>query len=182
MRSLITHGVLAISIVLAACGDRASSPDEADQIRQIERERLRAQDALFASWNLPSWAQRAWLTNAYSERFELFLELNPFYVQGDLDGDGREDVAIQVVEKPSGKRGILVMHRRGDIHVLGAGRAIGNRGDDFSWLWVWRTESSDLLPADPVKGSDLLYVEKPESAGGLIWWDGVRYRWTQWGD
>ena len=135
MRTLITHGVLAIWIVLAACGDRASRPDEADQIQQIEHERLRAQH-VYASWNLPSWAQRAWHTNAYSERFELFLELNPFYVQGDLDGDGREDVAIQVVEKRSGKRGILVMHRRGDIHVLGAGRAIGNRADDFSWLWT----------------------------------------------
>lgn len=136
----------------------------------------------YARWNLPIWAQQVMNENAHLQQYQLFLGLNPFYVSGDFDGDNERDVAIQVVDKATGKRGVIILHRDGRVHVLGAGQRIGNGGDDFSWLWVWRTESPDLLPNEPVRGHDVLYVAKPEAAGGLIWWDGERYRWTQWGD
>ncbi len=35
--------------------------------------------------------------------------VNPFYIRGDFDGTGPLDVAVLVVEKATGKRGILVV-------------------------------------------------------------------------
>lgn len=132
--------------------------------------------------NLPRWAQRALHEDAGLGRYELFLGLNPFYVSGDFDGDGQLDVAVQVTEEDSAKRGIIILHREGRAHVIGAGEDFGNGGDDFSWLWEWHTLSPELIPTQPVRGLDVLYIAKPEAAGGLVWWDGERYRWTQWGD
>lgn len=65
--------------------------------------------------------------------------LNPFYQRADFDGDGRTDYAVLVKETISGKRGIAIVHRGSQwVHVLGAGKAIGNGGDDFDWMDAWR--------------------------------------------
>ena len=45
---------------------------------------------------------------------------------------------------------------------------------------VWEEEPA--LAAVPGFHGEVLYVEKPESAGGLIYWDGRSYQWIQWGD
>jgi hypothetical protein len=113
----------------------------------------------------------------------VFLGLNPYYVRGQFDGDSLVDVAVQIIEKASGKRGIAIIHAAdSSVHVLGAGVAFGNGGDDFSWLWVWRPEPRKERPDITPSGVELLYVEKPESAGGMIWWNGSSYVWTQHGD
>jgi hypothetical protein len=120
---------------------------------------------------------------AYSERYEPFTELNPFLLRGQFDADTAIDVAIQIREKATGKRGIaIVSGADSGVHVLWAGTAFGNGGDDFSRLWVWRVEPRSARPDIHPVGRELLYVEAPESAGGMIWWNGKTYVWTQHGD
>jgi len=119
----------------------------------------------------------------YRSRYDLFLGLNPYYQRGRFDGDTVTDVAVQIVEKATGKRGVVIVHG-GDstVHVLGAGKPLGNGGDDFSWLWVWRVEPRHARPDLTPVGRELLLLEKPESAGRMVWWDGTKYVWTQHGD
>ena len=67
--------------------------------------------------------------------------------------------------------------------VVGAGRAIGNGGDDFSWMDAWSIETRDTRgKSAPALRGDALLVQKLESASGLIYWDGSTYRWRQQGD
>jgi hypothetical protein len=44
------------------------------------------------------------------ESYELAAWINPFYLQGDFNGDGRSDTAIFVREKSSRKAGLLIVH------------------------------------------------------------------------
>ena len=145
----------------------------------VARATLAGQGSTYATSNLPRWAGAALQSQHFGERYELYLGVNPFYQRGDFDGDGEPDLAILVREKTTRKVGIAILHRRtGDLHIVGAGIPLGNGGDDFAWLGVWRVEPA---PNSALR-REALYVEKPESAGGLIYWNGSRYVWVQMGD
>jgi FG-GAP repeat len=59
--------------------------------------------------------------------------MNPSYLEGDFNGDGKTDVAVSNKERASGKLGIVIVHgATGKVPILGAG--IGNGGDDFEWM------------------------------------------------
>jgi hypothetical protein len=137
----------------------------------------------YVSWSLPVLAGAALRADGYREKYELFLGLNPYVVRGQFDEDSLVDVAVQIREKATGKRGIAIIHAAdSSVHVVGAGTPLSNAGDDFTWLWIWRPEPRSERPDIKAAGRELLYVEKPESAGGMIWWDGATYVWTQHGD
>ncbi|HMV00761.1 MAG TPA: hypothetical protein PKD04_06735 [Rhodocyclaceae bacterium] len=133
---------------------------------------------------------RSALTGQTSLReFSYSNRLNPFIVQGDFDGDGRPDAAILIRRKDNGKTGIAVFHSGSKtIHILGAGRPVGNGGDDFSWMDAWYVYGKGLVERGAQPGSpprlrgDALMVIKTESASGLIYWSGTGYRWYQQGD
>ena len=138
----------------------------------------RAQDTApewLARMSLPRWVDSVLGPLLQEGRYTLGLTLHPFFQVGDFDRDQRLDAAVFVRSRESGKHGVLML-RRADPRprVLGAGRAFGNGGDDFSWLDIWRVEAS--------RQGDQLFVEKSESASGAITWDGEGYRWTQLGD
>jgi hypothetical protein len=192
---MIRYFVILILFIMVAC-DRSASNRPAPAAGHTQAESMRARasrdsflaahkaDSLvYVRWSLPKIARSALGAAENRERYDLFLDLNPYYQRGRFDGDSISDVAVQIIEKASGKRGIMIIHG-GDssVRVLGAGTAFGNGGDDFSWLWVWRVESHELRRDVNPLGIEMLYVEKPESAGGVIWWDGSQYVWTQHGD
>jgi len=139
-----------------------------------------------ARWSLPVWVDRVLSDGGYYQRYTVSLTLNPWYQRGRFDGDTAVDAAVQIVEKATGKSGIAVIHRAdAAVFILGAGTSfVGYDRDEFPWVGVWRVEGRDLLVGTPVVGSELLYLAaKPNSdEGGLIWWDGSAYLWTQWGD
>ncbi|MBL8906059.1 MAG: hypothetical protein JNM20_05210 [Rhizobiales bacterium] len=119
--------------------------------------------------------------------YTLSARLNPYYVQGDFDGDGKADTAVLVAETASGKHGIaFILDRR--IEIVGAGKSIGNGGDDFAWMDAWyvypkgAVEQGAFDEAPPVLRGDALMAIKTESASGLIYWDGSGFAWYQQGD
>jgi hypothetical protein len=119
------------------------------------------------------------------DRYVLDSWLNPFYVQGDFNGDESLDTAVLVRERETNKAGILIAHGGVDeSFILGAGNAFGNGGDDFSWLGAWYVMESYWLvfDEDELVSHDALYVEKLEAASGVIHWTGNAYEWTQLGD
>src|SRR6187549_326787 len=89
--------------------------------------------------SLPRAASLALLSER--ERFATYVlsaHLNPYYLQGDFNGDGSTDTAILLKERATGKSGIVIVEAAGRITVLGAGRALGNGGDDFRWMDAWQ--------------------------------------------
>jgi len=115
--------------------------------------------------------------------------MNPFYLEGDFNGDGALDVAVLIKERGTGKHGIAVVHGTiGKITILGAGIGIGNGGDDFDWMDSWQVYSKTHAAhgagetSVPHLRGDALLVEKSESASALIYWNGEWYLWSQQGD
>ena len=145
---------------------------------------IRTRDSIiYVRWNLPGLAGVGLSSGTYAAKYDLFLGLNPYFIRGQFDGDTLLDVAVQITEKATGKRGVAIIHAAdSSVHIIGAGTPFGNGGDDFRWLWVWGAEPRTARPDIASVGRELLFVEKPESAGAMIWWNGAAYVWTQHGD
>ncbi len=135
--------------------------------------------------NIPDVVKEIFTKKNLAEFYEFSFNLNPFYLRGDFNGDGQNDVAILVKEKKSGKLGIAICHyKKNEVFIVGAGHAIGNGGDDFKWMHVWsvfskRKVQSSEEPAPIQLMGEGLSVEEGESASGLIYWDGKTYKWYQ---
>ena len=125
----------------------------------------------------------------FKRDYSLSTRLNPFLLHGDFDGDDRLDVALLVSRHVSGAHGIAILHSGSTRPVVvGAGHALGNGGDDFSWMDAWSVYPKGPVhrgvdqAAPPQLRGDALVVEKLESASAIIYWDGTAYRWYQQGD
>jgi len=136
-------------------------------------------------WSLPEWFTQS---NPIPASYRVSCRLNPFYLRGDFDGDGRQDLAVLIANVKSGKSGIAVILRTtGSTVILGAGVPLNDDDDNFSWLDVWRVDpgpasenvSSEALPK--FRG-ETLYLEKSESASGWAGLVGDRFVWYQGGD
>jgi hypothetical protein len=114
--------------------------------------------------------------------------MNPFYLRGDFNGDGKADIAVLVKQRSTGKLGIAIINGATDkVRVVGAGNAIGNGGDNFEWMDSWQVYSEGRAAQaaggrGPKFHGDALLVSKSEAANALIYWNGKRYAWFQQGD
>ncbi len=131
-----------------------------------------------AERNLPDWVQQALIRRTVFQRYALFYEVNPFYLSGRLDGDSITDVALQIIEKGTGKRGIaFVQGRDSSVRFLGAGTPLPNGADDLRDVWFWRIEGRSALREEPVQGIEVIRLGASPSEWSIVWWNGARYIW-----
>ena len=154
----------------------------------LTHEAIRAEPTWQEQQNLPQWAASVLGDKTFKASYALSAHLNPYYVQGDFNGDARLDLAVLIVERGTGQHGIAMLHA-GATHaiIIGAGQAVGNSGKDLNWLDSWSIYSKDTptraaAHKPPLMKGDALFVQKLEAASGLIYWNGARYRWYQQGD
>lgn len=137
------------------------------------------------STDIPESAIKVFKSSGLDRQFDFSSRLKPSYLSGDFDGDSKLDVAILVRQKSSGKIGIAVCHSSTNkVLFIGAGTEVGNGGDNFDWMDTWSVTpraAARKRVGRAAKG-DALHVEKSESAGALIYWNGRRYVWYQVGD
>ena len=139
--------------------------------------------------NLPPLVRESFENSPQAKRYAFSAHINPFYLHGDFDGDGQLDTAVWITERATGKSGIAIFHAKANrLVIVGAGRDLGNAGDNFSGLDAWHVfrrrpvqRGADGKPPPKLRG-DALMVMKTEAASGLIYWDGKRYGWYQQGD
>jgi len=108
------------------------------------------------------------------------FRLNPFYVRGDFDADGKADHAVLV--KKGKDRGILVCRAavvKGTL--LGAGAPFNEWRDlDFS---AWAAyEKRPAGSGVPNMIGEAIWLEWGESGSGLVYWNGRKFVWQQQGD
>jgi hypothetical protein len=139
--------------------------------------------------NIPPWVLKLFSAKKLDEQYEFAFVLNPSYLPGDFNGDGKIDVAVLVKERSTGKLGIVIVHAgKGKPAILGAGTAIGNGGDDFEWMDTWQVYAKNRAAHAAGETSvlrlrgDALLVSKTGAASALIYWNGKRYVWLQQGD
>src|SRR6478736_9823720 len=121
--------------------------------------------------DLPDAIKKALTNGSVGKEYDLSFRINPSYLEGDFNGDGRMDAAVLVKERSTGKLGIAIVHGSTDkVTILGAGIGVGNGGDDFEWMDSWQVYSktraghaSDETSAPRLRG-DALLVEKSEAA------------------
>jgi hypothetical protein len=139
--------------------------------------------------DIPEPIQRAITNGSLAKNYDPSFRMNPFYLRGDFNGDGKIDVAVLVKQRSTGKLGIAIVHGATDkVTILGAGVGIGNGGDDFEWMDSWQVYSKGHAAREadetnvPHLRADALLVGKSEAASALIYWNGKRYVWLQQGD
>jgi hypothetical protein len=139
--------------------------------------------------DVPDAVKRALTHGSTGKEYDLSSRMNPSYLEGDFNGDGKMDVAVLVKERATGKLGIAIVHgTTGKVTILGGGIGIGNGGDDFEWMDSWQVYSKTRAAhaagetSVPRLRGDALLVEKSEAASALIYWNGKRYVWSQQGD
>jgi hypothetical protein len=180
---MVFRVIASVLIGCAAAGVVGRQGNAATDTANYSQAEVTRDSLTFVRWNLPRLASSVLASGTYAAKYEPFLGLNPYFIRGLFDGDSTLDVAVQIRQRGTGKRGIAVVHGADStVQILGAGIPFDNGGDDFRWLWVWRAEDRSYRPDIVAAGRELLLVEKPESAGGVIWWNGASYVWTQHGD
>jgi hypothetical protein len=101
--------------------------------------------------------------------------LQPCFLQGDFDGDGEPDFALQVRDHASGKVGIAI--ENSSTHswfIVGAGQRISSGEDNLDWMDGWLVARNAVTH----KG-DAILSERSEAMMGMIYWNGSEYRWFQ---
>jgi hypothetical protein len=118
----------------------------------------------------------------HGDRYEISRRMNPFYLRGDFNGDGRPDFVVLVKERKSEKEGFAFCFagvRKPEI--VGAGQMIalegGVRGDDFKGLDVWGIEPK--WKRKPLR--DAVYLEQAEGGSGWLFWQRGKIVWEQGG-
>ena len=142
--------------------------------------------------NVPQDVLMQFGTGPFAQTYSISGRINPFYLRGDFDGDGKPDYAVLVLSNKDHSRGIAIwLSSQAKIFVLGAGRPFKlSHGDsaDFEFMNVWQVYGKKPVergvqagPPPRLMGEALL-VGKKESASGLIYWNGQQFVWYQQGD
>jgi hypothetical protein len=147
-----------------------------------------APEAATQSSKIPETIEKAIANGRLPKTYDVSSRLNPSYLEGDFNGDGKTDVAVLVKQHSTGKFGIAIIHGATDkVAILGAGVGIGNGGDDFEWMDYWQVYPKVRVAVEtgetaPRRHGDALLVGKSEAASASIYWNGKRYAWSQQGD
>src|SRR5215467_5295302 len=95
-------------------------------------------------YNLPIAVQHC-LQSGQASDLESSDRMNPFFLRGDFNGDGRMDYAVLVTQRTSQKKGIAIcLAGRESPIVIGAGRQFtfqgGKQFDDLKSFDAWKID------------------------------------------
>jgi len=130
---------------------------------------------------LPQWAVAEYKQLKLDTAYEIRDNINPYYLEGDFNGDKKQDIAIFIVQKSTQKPGILIIHANSqEFFIAGAGKDIVGGGDDYSWLDVWKIYPELALKRGQTESLSLkgegLFVENYNMFNAVIYWTGKDYK------
>ncbi len=143
--------------------------------------------------NIPQSVSEAIETGHFAQTYKLDGTMNPFYLRGDFDGDGKPDYAFWIKAKTGEATGIAIwMSSRQKFIILGAGVPFmfsGSASSNFGGKnRVWqvygkrRVEQGEDGGTPPTLVGEAIWLGTKGIASGLIYWDGKSFKWYQQGD
>ena len=148
----------------------------------------------------PAWFSDSFKSKGLDNKYDIASFLKHSLLQTDFNGDATQDIAVLVIEKAPKRKGILLIHRGTNEHfAFGAGTPL-NGDKDFKWADKWQLytkktafetqfhkESGDILGGKEVKlVRPGILIEDYEDgfalAGGIIYWNGMKYIWIHQGE
>jgi hypothetical protein len=147
----------------------------------------RAQEPVF-DWrqraNVPVWAERLFREQKFRSRYIISYHLNPFYLRGDFNGDGPNDVALLFRALESRRVGIAIFHAGlNQTFIVGGDEDNLPDGVDLRKMEAWTIyEHREVAPAatderPPRLRGESIFVQRAGVESGLLYWDGTGYRW-----
>lgn len=131
-------------------------------------------------------------------KYNLYTEVDTFFVTGDFYGDKTEDIALLIKDEYEVKLCIINYGLEPDIKILGNKQKWDSLNvDDFSWVGefravkkgetLWSNYIDDFRNFEDVPESekvqldyDALFVHQSESCGGgFIFWKDGKFNWLQ---
>jgi len=113
--------------------------------------------------------------------------INPFYLRGDFDGDGKPDYAFEGSLVQKRQAVVVVCLGNGTSSVLGGTYKFSDRENDHYFGTAWMVCNSSeirtmIRPSDRVprnlgsRRESILMLW--DDLAGLIYWDGRKFRWV----
>jgi len=122
---------------------------------------------------LPKGIYNALVDSNFFDTYDVYYQMDPYIQFADFNGDDALDVALQIVNKNSQKRGILLLHTNDkNLYLIGAGKVFANLSDNFNWLNHWRIDSFTRLSF----GSEALILTHPELSKISIYFSEQKYQ------
>jgi hypothetical protein len=142
--------------------------------------------------NIPNEILESVELGQFAQSYRVDESLNPFYLRGDFDGDGKADYALRIKSKAGNASGIAIwLSSLRKLVVLGAGvpfNVSGSVASNLDFLNTWQVYGKRQVergvesgPAPHLIGEAIL-AGKSGSASGLIYWNGKSFVWYQQGD
>jgi hypothetical protein len=136
---------------------------------------------------------RQCLRSPQASAVEVHTDINPYYLRGDFDGDGKADYAVAVAGLKTRRGGVLVCAGNGRAFVLGADQPLNPPfsdmpGDNFfapNWEVFSRQETRSLeqwggisaaMPPRKIRGESIAMIW--EDGVAIIYWDGQAFKWA----
>lgn len=168
--------MLSIAILMVITAPAASAADEAD-----------------LSYSTPPAIDQCLARAGLTAKFQLDASINPFYVRGDFDGDGKIDYLIRVTSRQNQKHGLISCWGNAGKRatVIGAGTPIPSSikatFDDLPMIG-WSVYGKAPVERGVGEGSppklvgEAVLVYASESVSGILYWGDQTFRWYQQGD
>ncbi len=161
-------------LVLSSASVLGQQDQEASAIPQTKGEN----DA----WaSIPPLLAKRFAASGLNATYSIGFDTNPFYLQGDFDGDGRPDYVVRLKSKK-------VDAEIQDVVFLASGMArwiSKDTGRDYpgpAWYVVFKRETVFKSPFEkeneklPKLLGDGIMMVKPESSSALVFWNGTRFQ------
>ncbi len=142
--------------------------------------------------NIPSEILKAVELRQFANLYSLDGSLNPFYLRGDFDGDGKADYAFRIKSKANHASGIGIwLSSKRKLIILGAGiqfKVSGSAVSNLDFFDTWQVYGKRRVRRGVESGlpprltAEAILLGKRESASGLIYWNGKTFVWYQQGD
>ncbi|WDF56279.1 hypothetical protein [Mucilaginibacter sp. KACC 22063] len=143
---------------------------------------------------IPKWFLQTFTFLKLEKQFRIIESSKPVFLEADFNGDKQNDIAVQVIDLKSKKKGIIIIDGgQNNYSVFGCGKKFADEiFSDTNWITGWRIFKSKyaykpMFNADgDIIGNKKIILKNPaisiyniedgdEVAGQIIYWNGNKY-------
>ncbi|NCD70510.1 hypothetical protein [Mucilaginibacter agri] len=151
--------------------------------------------------NLPQWFLQSFSSLKLEKQYKVIQPCKPAFLEADFNGDKQNDIAVQIIDLKSKKRGLLIINGgQNNYFIFGCGKKFADETfSDTNWLNGWRVFKSRYAykptfnTDGDITGSKRVNLKFPaisiysredgdEIAGQYIYWNNNKYISTHQGE